>query len=74
VSAESGQRALLLAIVVAWLAAFRIAARLVRQAFGVRPPTDPPETPVPWQARAALWIAGGGLIVMAVDGWMRRAS
>jgi NADH:ubiquinone oxidoreductase subunit 2 (subunit N) len=69
-AASSGQHALLLALVVAWLAAFWVAGRMVRQAFGIRADTALPEADVPWQARAALWVAGGGLVASAVGRWL----
>ncbi len=56
---------LLLALVVAWITAFSVAATTVRAAFG-SPSTAPmPERAVPWPARAALWACAAGLAAMA---------
>jgi NADH-quinone oxidoreductase subunit N len=66
--AASGRTWLLLALGVAWLAALSAAVRQLRETVGVRVDTPPPEQSVPWQARAALWLSGGGLLLAAVLG------
>jgi NADH:ubiquinone oxidoreductase subunit 2 (subunit N) len=62
---------LLVALGLAWLAAFAVAVRELRQAFGIRATNEPPAAAVPWQARAALWISGGGILLWSVKGWLR---
>jgi NADH:ubiquinone oxidoreductase subunit 2 (subunit N) len=64
---------LLLALAVAWLAAFGAAIRQLREAFGVVTPAAPPARSVAWQPRAAMWLTGAVLVGMAVaavgGGW-----
>ena len=66
--AGSGRPWLLIALAIAWLVAFSTAVRQLREAFGVRTAAEPPTQTVPWQARAALWVSGGALVLMAVMG------
>lgn len=65
-AAAPGERWLLLALGLAWLAALGVAMRQLREAFGVRATNEPPSGDVPWQARAAMWISGGGLLLWSV--------
>src|SRR5262249_6145907 len=57
---------LLVALAAAWLAAFASAMRQLREAVGRHDPLPPPARPVPWQARAALWLAGSALVALEV--------
>lgn len=57
---------LLLALVVAWITAFSVAATSVRAAFASPSPRPAPERAVPWPARAALWLCAAGLAAMAL--------
>ena len=57
---------LLLALVLAWLAAFAVAATTVREAFGSPSERPLPERSVPWPARAALWACAAGLVAIAI--------
>jgi NADH:ubiquinone oxidoreductase subunit 2 (subunit N) len=69
---ESDRVGLLIVLGAAWLAGLTVAARQLREAVGVPAPTsDLPVSPVPRPARAALWIAGLGLVALAVAGRMR---
>lgn len=61
----AGQTGALLALGAGWVAAFATVMQQVREAFGVASRT-PPERAVPWEARAALWTAGVGLVALAV--------
>jgi len=70
--AQAGRSGLLLALGVAWLAAFAAAVRQAREAFGVPDGSPAPAQPVPWPARAALWVAGSGLVALSVL-WRRGA-
>jgi NADH:ubiquinone oxidoreductase subunit 2 (subunit N) len=64
---ETNRVALLVALAAAWLAGLMVCARQVREAVGVpAPPSDLPVSPVPRPARAALWVAGLGLIALAI--------
>ena len=47
----------------AWLAAFVSVVAHARAACGVRSTDPPPVTPVPWNARAALWVCAVPLAV-----------
>jgi NADH-quinone oxidoreductase subunit N len=67
--AGAGRMGLMLALAGAWLASFAVAVRQAREVIGVPAHTPVPEQPVPWQARAALWIAGTGLVALEVA-WM----
>lgn len=61
---------LLVALAVAWLVAFAVAAGELRRAFGVRAQGPPPERAVPWPAQAAL--ATAGLALAALGAWWWR--
>jgi NADH:ubiquinone oxidoreductase subunit 2 (subunit N) len=64
---ESNRIELLVALAAAWLAGLMVCARQVREAVGVPAPrTDLPVSPVPRPARAALWVAGLGLVALAI--------
>jgi NADH-quinone oxidoreductase subunit N len=52
---------LLAAVALAWITAFAVAARTLRDAFGSPSSTTPPATPVPWPARLALAGTAVGL-------------
>ena len=65
---SAGRVGLLLALAVAWLAAFGAAIRQLREAFGVVTPAAPPGRPVAWQPRAAMWLTGAVLVWMALSG------
>ncbi len=60
---ERGSRGLLVALALAWLAAFAAAMRELREGFGA-PTAVPPERPVHWPVRLALWLSGGGIAVL----------
>jgi hypothetical protein len=62
----SHQVVLLGALVIAWIAAFGLAADTVRRAFGSPANEAPPAHGVPWPARAALWCAAAGLALLLV--------
>ncbi len=64
--ALAGQGWLLLALTAAWLAAFSVAVRQLHEAFGVSTSHAAPTRPVPVQARAVLWLAGGALLVVGL--------
>jgi hypothetical protein len=69
---ESDRVGLLIVLGAAWIAGLMVAARQLREAVGVpAPPSDLPVSPVPRSARAALWIAGLGLVALAVVGRVR---
>jgi len=70
--ATTGHLGLLLALGLAWLAAFAAVMRQARDAIGVPDPTPPPTRAVPWTARAALWIPALALIALIVSGASRR--
>ena len=65
--ALAGRGGLLMALTAAWLAAFSGAVLQLREAFGVSTPNAAPTRPVPWRARAALWLTGGALLAVAVE-------
>ncbi len=72
-SAVAAQRPwLLVALGLAWVAAFATAARQLRESFGVTERSEPPEAKVPWQARAALCLSGGALLGEVVWVWVSR--
>jgi hypothetical protein len=64
--AASGRVTLLLALGFAWTAAFASVARQVREAFGVPDTRGLVGNPVPAAVRAALWIAGAGLVAFGI--------
>ena len=55
---------LVIALGLAWLAAFATVVRHTVAACGVRTTQPPPEAPVPFSARAALWVCG---LTLAAD-------
>jgi hypothetical protein len=59
---------LMLALAAAWIASFAVAVRQAQEAIGVPSGGPAPEQPVPWTARAALWVAGAGLLALGL-GW-----
>jgi NADH:ubiquinone oxidoreductase subunit 2 (subunit N) len=63
-----GQAWLTLGIAMAWISAFAVAVRQIREAFGVHVPLPPPERDVPWRARAAIWACALGLVALLVVG------
>ncbi len=69
--AHAGRTGVLLALAVAWLAAFATALQQCREAFGIPGRTPPPEGAVPWPARAALWASGLGTLALGVAWWAR---
>jgi len=71
--AATGHSGVLLALAIAWLAAFATAIQQLREGFGIPAHGQPPERPTPWVARGALWIAGLGLIAMGVA-WSGRGG
>ena len=66
VLARERHAGLLLALVVAWVAAFAVAAGELRRAYGSPAATPLPARPVPGPARAALWLVATGLVAMVV--------
>jgi NADH:ubiquinone oxidoreductase subunit 2 (subunit N) len=68
--ASAGQDWLLLALGMAWVAAFSAAVRQLREAFGIRVETAPPAQPVAWQARVAMAIAAVALVLVGARGWL----
>ena len=66
--AGSERMGLMLALGAAWLASFAVAVRQAREAIGVPSDAPAPEQPVPRSARAALWLSGAGLVLLAI-GW-----
>jgi hypothetical protein len=62
--AETSRTTLLLVFGAAWLAGVSVVLRQVRDALGVPAPPSAEVRPVPAEARAALWIAGVGLILL----------
>jgi NADH:ubiquinone oxidoreductase subunit 2 (subunit N) len=60
----AGQPVLLLLLALAWFAGFFTVMQQLRDAFGAKHPA-PPTGDVPWQARTALWMSGGGLALIA---------
>ena len=71
--AATGHPGVLLALGIAWLAAFATAVQQLREGFGIPAHGQPPERPTPWAARGALWIAGLGLIAMGAA-WSGRGG
>lgn len=59
---------LMLALAAAWIASFAVAVRQAREAIGIPSRAPAPEQSVPWSARAALWVAAAGLLMLAL-GW-----
>jgi NADH:ubiquinone oxidoreductase subunit 2 (subunit N) len=70
--ATTGHLALLLALVLAWLAAFAAVMRQAHEALGVHHTTPAPARSVPWQARLTLWITALGLLAQIALGWTKR--
>ncbi|OGF17986.1 MAG: hypothetical protein A2W00_02365 [Candidatus Eisenbacteria bacterium RBG_16_71_46] len=64
--AVAGRSWALLTLAGAWLAAFAVAMQQLREAFGVPVVSPSLERPVPAPARAALWLAGAGLLALGV--------
>jgi NADH-quinone oxidoreductase subunit N len=63
--AASGRIGLLVALALAWLTAFTVALRELRDGFGA-PTAARPGSVVPLSLRAALWVSGGGLAALAL--------
>jgi hypothetical protein len=61
--AASGRSGLLVALALAWLAAFATAVRELREGFGA-PVRAPGGRSVPLAVRAALWVSGAGLAAL----------
>jgi NADH:ubiquinone oxidoreductase subunit 2 (subunit N) len=73
--ADAGRGWTLLALVGAWLMAFTVAMRQLREALGVPSRFAPPAAPVPWPVRASLAISGAGLLALGaawLAGWGPR--
>lgn len=68
----SGEHGVLLALVIAWFAAFATAMEQLRDAFGVRSETRPAGR-VPRSARAGLALAAAGLATLAIA-WFRDGA
>ena len=64
--ADSGHSWTLLALVIAWLSAFTVAMRQLRETLGVPTRFAPPSANVPAVVRATLAIAGTGLAVLGI--------
>lgn len=62
--ADAGQGWTLLALVGAWLTAFTVAMRQLRETLGVPVRFAAPGASVPWPVRATLAIAGAGLLAL----------
>jgi len=62
---------LLLGVVLAWLAAFGVAANEIRRGFGAPDGSPAPARSVPRSLRAALWAVGAALLGLLAL-WMRR--
>jgi NADH:ubiquinone oxidoreductase subunit 2 (subunit N) len=71
--ADHRRPGLLLGVMLAWLAAFGVAALEIRRAFGSPDGSPPPDRPVPRSLRAAMWMACGSLLVLLWV-WQTRAS
>jgi len=61
---------LLLALALAWIVAFAVTAEETRRAFGSPSPRPAPEADVPWPARAAMWTAAAGLVLLGWQWWV----
>jgi hypothetical protein len=70
--ADAGQPWTLLALATAWLMAFSVAVRQIREAFGVPVASAAPERDVPWQIRAAIVVSGAALAGMGIV-WLTGA-
>lgn len=68
---QTGRIGLFLALAAAWVTAFATVTGEVRMALGVATSIEPPSSPVPWQARAALWAAGLGVAGVGLIGLVR---
>ncbi len=62
--ADAGQGWTLLALVGAWLTAFTVAMRQLRETLGVPARFAAPEASVPWPVRAVLVASGAGLLAL----------
>ncbi len=68
--AHAGRVVPLFALGAAWTTAFVVAVREARAAFGVPAPAASQPGAVPWPARAAMWIAAVGLVLVGLAwGW-----
>jgi NADH:ubiquinone oxidoreductase subunit 2 (subunit N) len=64
--AASRHFGLLALLALAWVVAFSAAMRQWREAAGVPGEPLPAGSPVPWQARIALWLAGPGVLALGL--------
>ena len=71
--ADAGQGWTLLALVGAWLTAFTVAMRQLRETLGVPARFAATGASVPWPVRATLAISGGGLLALGVA-WLAGAG
>jgi len=71
--ADAGQGWTLLALVGAWLTAFTVAMRQLRETLGVPAPYAAPEARVPWPVRATLALSGAGLLALGAV-WLSGAG
>lgn len=65
--ADAGRQWTLLALAAAWLVAFTVAIRQVREAFGLPSTTNAPASTVPWQLRASILLCGLGLAALGLS-------
>jgi len=62
--ADHRRPGLLFGVMLAWLAAFAVAALEIRRAFGAPDGSPPPGRAVPRSLRTAMWMASGSLLVL----------
>jgi len=62
----NGRSGLMLALALAWLAAFATVMRELREGFGARTEGEPVPNHVPAAARVALWLSGAGLAALGL--------
>jgi hypothetical protein len=62
--ADHRRPGLLFGVMLAWLAAFAVAALEIRRAFGAPDGSPPPGQAVPRSLRTAMWLSSGSLLVL----------